>query len=72
MVGSLGGRAPLFADSDEAFLGSAAFNFPTKRPGKGLPWQSSGQDSPLPMQGGSSSIPDEDTKIPHAVQRGQK
>ena len=28
MVGSLGGRAPLFADSDEAFLGSAAFNFP--------------------------------------------
>ena len=42
MVGSLGGRAPLFADSDGAFLGNAAFNFPTKRPGKGLPWRSSG------------------------------
>ena len=42
VAGSLGGGAPLFADSDEAFLGRAAFNFPTKKPGKRLPWRSSG------------------------------
>ena len=42
VAGSLGGGAPPFADSDEAFLGSAAFSLPTKKPAKGLPWRSSG------------------------------
>ena len=46
----------------------------------GLPWQSSGYNSTLPMQGVQVQsltpilipIPGEETKIPHAMQHGQK
>ena len=39
--------------------------------GWGPPWQSSGYDSVLPVQGGAGSIPGRGTRILHAMRCGQ-
>ena len=38
----------------------------------GIPWQSSGQDSMLALQGAQGLIPGGGTKIPQALRCGQK
>ena len=39
---------------------------------RGLPWRSRGDDPALPLQEAQVPIPGRGTKIPRAVQRGQK